>query len=104
MDVHLRVPSGSPVLDIAVLPERNLLACALADGGVSIHACDSGALLSDTWRPLAFDGSQGYSGERARSIAIVPAAGGAHCVVVGGSDGAMRLGPYLSPTLPLPLP
>ena len=58
MDVHLRVPGGSPVLDIAVLPERNLLACALANGGVTMHACDSGELLSDAWRPLAFDGSK----------------------------------------------
>ena len=114
MDVHLRVPGGSPVLDIAVLPERNLLACALANGGVTMHACDSGELLSDAWRPLAFDGSkvrvrvrgrgrgrgsaspspnliQAYSGERARSIAFVPTkVGGSHCVVVGGSGGAMH--------------
>ena len=51
---------------------------------------DSGALLSADWRPLAFDGSQGYRGARARSVALVPAAGGAHCVVVGGSDGALH--------------
>lgn len=91
MDVLLRVPGGSPVLDIAVLPERNLLACALANGGVTVHACDSGELLSDAWRPLAFDGSKAYSGERARSIAFVPTkVGGSHCVVVGGSGGAMH--------------
>ena len=90
-----QVRTASPVLDIAVLPERNLIACALADGGVSLHACDSGALLSDAWRPLAFDGSQGYSGERTRAIAFVPVADGGHCVVVGGSDGAMHACPLV---------
>lgn len=95
----LCIRTSSAVLDVAVDEGLNLLACALSDGSVALFALDTGALLSDEWRPLAFDGSKGFKGSRARSIAISPTAEGAHSLVVGGSDGAMfarRLAPQPS--------
>lgn len=42
------------------------------------------------WSPLAFDGSKGFKGSAARSVAFVESAGGACCVAVGGDDGSLQ--------------
>ena len=44
------------------------------------------------WSPLAFDGSKGFKGSAARSVAFVQDdASGACCVAVGGDDGSLHL-------------
>lgn len=85
------IRASAPILDIAVHEGRNLLACALADGGISLYALDTGKLLSAEWRPFAFDGSRAERGAQCRSVAIVPMdpSDTSHALVVGSSDGTL---------------
>jgi len=115
----LRVKAAGAVLDLALLEQRNLLACATTDGAVELFSTIDGTPCG-RWRPFA-DGTDGelpLSTVAARSVAIthVDAAGEQRCalsswatcprpacmcpprrspphrcvVVVGGTDGSVH--------------
>ena len=114
----LRVKVAGAVLDLALLEERNLLACATADGAVELFSTIDGTPCG-RWRPFAdeTDGELPLSTVAARSVAIthVDAAGEPRCVlsswatspacmcslrrslphrcvvVVGGTDGSVHV-------------
>jgi WD40 repeat protein len=80
----LRVKAAGAVLDLALLEQRNLLACATADGAVELFSTIDGTPCG-RWRPFA-DGTDGelpLSTVAARSVAIthVDAAGEQRCAL-----------------------
>ena len=89
----LQVEAGSAVLDLALHPSRPLIACSTALGSVELFSSVDGTTLG-VWSPLAFDGSRGYKGERARSVALATVRD-SDCVFVGGSDGPMHARPLM---------
>ena len=90
----LRLKASAAVLDLAVLDERKLLACATADGGVELFSTVDGAARG-VWRPLAPDMLVGAKGAATRSVALatfVDESGAERsAVVAGGADGSMHM-------------
>jgi WD40 repeat protein len=111
----LTLKADSAILDMDILEERRLIACATASGGVEVFSLDTGAALGK-WFPLAAataDGRSNAAGssstssnieataERARSIAFVPVnhskesgeSIATHAIIIGGSKGSMYVRP-----------
>lgn len=78
----LEMKAAAACLSLAVCEAAGVLAVGTADGDVELFATADGAARG-SWRPLG-----GGAGSRAVAIARV---GSERCVVVGGSDGALRL-------------
>eukprot|EP00310_Coccolithus_braarudii_P017137 CAMPEP_0183336136 /NCGR_PEP_ID=MMETSP0164_2-20130417/4205_1 /TAXON_ID=221442 /ORGANISM="Coccolithus pelagicus ssp braarudi, Strain PLY182g" /LENGTH=389 /DNA_ID=CAMNT_0025505605 /DNA_START=105 /DNA_END=1274 /DNA_ORIENTATION=+ len=89
-DAHcaLTIDVGSPVLCLTASDTHGLVVCGTADGSVHIFSMTTGNRV-DVWRPLSFDGSSGYRGERTRSVALLDV-GSAACVLAGGSEGQLH--------------
>ena len=85
----LTLSTASAALCIALCERLNILAVGTADGGVECFRASDGEPCGQ-WRPLAFDGSKGYKGASARSLAIATV-GTRTCLLVGGSDGALHM-------------
>mmetsp|Transcript_2726 Transcript_2726/g.7527 ORF Transcript_2726/g.7527 Transcript_2726/m.7527 type:complete len:457 (+) Transcript_2726:58-1428(+) len=77
----LRFDAGAPVLDMAILKERSLLACVTTAGEVRLLSTVDGSPRG-VWQPTA-------TGVSARSVALTRLGNGA-CIIVGGGDGTMH--------------
>lgn len=93
------ISCGAPVLSAACCPALGVIAAATEKGTVELFDMEDGAPCGE-WKPLAFDGSKGFKGARARAVNFLQdETTGVWNLFVGGSDGSIHRRALLRPII-----